>query len=56
MGIRQKFFALAGIIGAMVIIISSIGYYTAYTHLNNSIEDAMKGEVAQQSDLIDCWL
>ena len=56
MGIRQKFFALAGIIGAMVIIISSIGYYTAYTHLNNSIEDAMKGEVAQQSDLIDGWL
>ena len=56
MGIRQKFFALAGIIGAMVIVISSIGYYTAYTHLNNSIEDAMKGEVAQQSDLIDGWL
>ena len=38
MGIKQKFFVLSGIIGAIMAIVSCIGYYTAYSNLEDSGE------------------
>lgn len=56
MGIRQKFFVLAGAIGMVIALVSAIGYYTAYTHLTNSIEEGMMAAVSTQSEAVDGWL
>lgn len=38
MGIRQKFFALAGVAGVIMAIVSGVGYYLASSHLSSSVE------------------
>ena len=56
MGIRQKFFILAGAIGMVIAVVSAIGYYTAYKHLTSSIEEGMLAAVSTQSEAVDGWL
>jgi methyl-accepting chemotaxis protein len=56
MGIKQKFFLLAGIIGAVLAIVSAIGYYTAQDHLTASIEQGMAATVDFKATEIDGWL
>jgi len=41
MKIRQKFILLAGVIGALMAIVSIIGYYTANKNLNESVEQEL---------------
>lgn len=38
MGIRQKFYVLAGIVGALLAAISIIGFYTADKNLEQAVE------------------
>ena len=41
MGIRQKFFLLAATAGIIMAVVSCIGYFTAYTNLEASVEQEM---------------
>ena len=34
MGLKQKFLALSGMMGVLLLVVSCIGYYTAYTNLH----------------------
>lgn len=56
MGIRQKFFAMAGLIGLVMVVVSCIGYYTAYTNLNESVEKEILATVEVQGQSFDGWL
>lgn len=56
MGIRQKFFVLAGVIGLIMAVVSCIGYYTAYTNLEESVEKEILASVEVQGRSMDGWL
>ena len=56
MGIKQKFFLLAGVIGVIMAIVSGIGYYTAYTNLEESVEKEIAAAVDTQGARLDGWL
>lgn len=56
MGIKQKFFALAGMIGVILAIISGLGYYTAYSNLETSIENVLGVTVREQGELFNGWM
>ncbi len=56
MGIKQKFFVLSGIIGAIMAIVSCIGYYTAYSNLEDSVEKELMATVGVQGQSLDGWL
>jgi methyl-accepting chemotaxis protein len=56
MGIRQKFFALAGLVGVILTVVSCVGYYTAYQSLDESIEQEILATVEVQGRSLDGWL
>lgn len=56
MGIRQKFFLMAGLIGMVMAIVSCVGYYTAYSNLSASIEKEILATVEVQGQSFDGWL
>ena len=56
MGIKQKFFLLAGVIGVIMAIVSGIGYYTAYTNLEESVEKEISAAIDTQGSQLDGWL
>ena len=56
MGIRQKFFLLAGLVGVILAVVSCIGYYTAYTNLEDSVEKEIQATVDVQGQSMDAWL
>ena len=56
MGLRQKFFILAGLAGLLMAIVSIVGYFTAYNALEESVEGELRGTVAAQRNQLDGWL
>ena len=56
MGLKQKFMALAGVMGALMAIVSIIGYYMASSDLQQSIESEMGATVATEAAKLDGWL
>lgn len=56
MNLKQKFTLLAGISGAIMAIISIIGYYTAYTNLDESVESEIALEVRAEGEALNGWL
>lgn len=56
MGIKQKFFLLAGVTGVIMTIISVIGYYTAYNNLEDSVEKEILATIETQKVDVDGWL
>lgn len=56
MGLKQKFMALAGVMGALMAIVSIIGYYMASSDLQQSIESEMEATVATEAAKLDGWL
>ena len=56
MNLKQKFFVLAGLAGVLMAIISIIGYYTAYSNLESSVESEIRATVETQSQILDGWL
>ncbi len=56
MGIKQKFFVLSGVVGLLLAIVSIIGYYTASTNLNASIEGEINYTVRAEAEELEGWL
>lgn len=56
MGIKQKFFALSGVVGLLLAIVSVVGYYTASTNLNASIEGEINYTVRAEAEELEGWL
>lgn len=56
MGIRQKFYVLAGIVGALLAVISIIGYYTADKNLEQAVEQELTATMNDASSQMDGWL
>ncbi|MCR5438357.1 MAG: methyl-accepting chemotaxis protein [Selenomonas sp.] len=56
MGIRQKFYVLAGIIGALLAVISVIGFYTADTNLERAVEQELTATMGDAASQMDGWL
>jgi methyl-accepting chemotaxis protein len=56
MGLKQKFIALAGVMGALMAIVSIIGYYIASGDLQKSVESEMRATVQTQAAHLDGWL
>ncbi|MBQ1876126.1 MAG: hypothetical protein II145_05385, partial [Selenomonas sp.] len=56
MKIRQKFILLAGVIGALMAIVSIIGYYTANKNLNESVEQELTATMNSEANDLSGWL
>ncbi|WP_033171260.1 methyl-accepting chemotaxis protein [Selenomonas sp. ND2010] len=56
MGIRQKFFTLAGVAGVIMAIVSGVGYYLASSHLRNSVEREITFTMQGSANKLDGWL
>ncbi|MBR1727969.1 MAG: methyl-accepting chemotaxis protein [Selenomonadaceae bacterium] len=56
MGLRKKFFILAGLAGLLMAIVSIVGYFSAYNNLEESVESELSATVKAQSNQLDGWL
>ena len=56
MGIKQKFIMLAGVVGIVLAIVSALGYYTAYSSLENSLEHEIAATVDARGAELEGWL
>ena len=56
MGLRQKFFILAGLSGLLMAIVSIVGYFNAYSNLEASVEGELTETVEAQQKQLDGWL
>ncbi len=56
MGIRQKFYVLAGIVGALLAVISIIGFYTADKNLEEAVEQELTATMGDAASQMDGWL
>ena len=56
MGIRQKFFVLAGLVGLLLAIVSIVGYYTANSNLEESVEHELTVTVRREGADLNGWL
>ena len=56
MSIRQKFILLAGIVGIILTAVSIIGYSTASSNLNESVESELLATVEIQGKSFDGWI
>lgn len=54
--LRQKFSMLAFLSGALVAIVSIIGYYTSYLNLSETLESEISSVVDAQGKELDAWL
>ena len=56
MGIRQKFYVLAGIVGALMAVISIIGFFTADKNLEQAVEQELTATMNDAASQMDGWL
>lgn len=56
MGIKQKFVLLAGIVGVILMVVSAIGYFTAYDNLSESVNEEIMANVSTERESVDGWL
>ena len=56
MNVRQKFFALSGMVGVIMAVVSVIGYFTAANSLESAVEQEIVSEIGRQSAQADGWL
>ncbi len=56
MGLKQKFLALAGVVGLLMAIMSVVGYYVASTDLQESVETELNATVSKEASNLDGWL
>ena len=56
MGLRQKFFVLAGLAGLLMTITSVVGYFSAYSNLEESVEQQLTATVGAQRNSLEGWL
>ena len=56
MGIKQKFLVLNGVMGLIMIIVSALGYYTAYHNLTESVDKELRAAIEVQGASIESWI
>lgn len=56
MGIKQKFIVLSGVVGIILAAVSIIGYFTAYSNLEESVNAEMDAMVRAEGESLDGWL
>ena len=56
MGIRQKFYVLSGIVGALLAVISIIGFYTADKNLEQAVQAEFSASMTAAENELDGWL
>lgn len=56
MGIKQKFFALSGLVGVILAVVSIIGYYCASKAVNEGVEREIKMGMQASQESLDGWL
>ena len=56
MGIRQKFYILSGIVGALLAVISIIGFYTADKNLESAVNAEFTASMNAAQNDVDGWL
>lgn len=56
MKIRQKFFVLAALVGVIMAVVSCVGYYVAYSNLEQSVEGELGATVSAESQGLDGWI
>lgn len=56
MKIRQKFFVLAALVGVIMAIMSCVGYYVAYSNLEQSVEGELSATVSAEAQGLDGWI
>lgn len=49
MKLKQKFILLALMVGTIVLLVSAIGFYTAYTNLKEDVESELSMTMAGQA-------
>ena len=56
MNLRQKFLGLTGLSGALMLVISLIGFYIADSNLQESVESELSVGIAGETAELDSWL
>ncbi|MBR1552525.1 MAG: methyl-accepting chemotaxis protein, partial [Schwartzia sp.] len=56
MGVRQKFFALAGVAGFIMAVVSIIGYFTASSAVKETTEKEIVAVITAASDEAEGWM
>ena len=56
MNLKQKFLGLTGLSGALMLIISLIGFYIANSNLQESVESELSVGIAGETAELDSWL
>lgn len=56
MSIKQKFFALAGLVGAIMAIVAISDYYTAATNIHDSIVRGLRSVSMVRSEQLSVWV
>ena len=52
MKLKQKFILLAMMVGTIVLLVSAIGFYTAYTNLKEDVESELSMTMAGQAGVL----
>ena len=56
LSLKQKFLILTGFIGALLAIVSIVGYFSAYNNLEKSVESELTETVEAQKNQLEGWL
>ena len=56
MNVKQKFFALSGVAGLIMAIVSVVGYFTASTAVTATLEKEIVSTIATESSGVESWL
>ncbi len=56
MNVKQKFFALAGVAGLIMAIVSVVGYFTASTAVTETLEKEIVSTIKAESNEAEAWL
>ncbi len=56
MGVRQKFFALSGVAGVIMAIVSIVGYFTASDAVKNTTEKEIVAVITAAADEAEGWM
>ncbi len=56
MGIKQKFFALSGLVGVILALVSIMGYYKSQEAIQQGVEREITAAITDEQDKMDGWL
>ena len=56
MNVKQKFFALAGVAGLIMAVVSVVGYFTASSAVSETLEKEIVSIIKAESNEAEAWL